>query len=41
MVRRDNRDRINVAAQFEQALGCGLRREVVPVLNHRFTSHRR
>jgi hypothetical protein len=41
MVHGDDRDRIDVAAEIEQALGGGLRGEIVPVLDHRFALHRR
>ena len=40
MIHGDDRDRVDVAAEFEQALGGGLRREIVPMLDHRFASHR-
>ena len=41
MIRADDRDRVDVAAKFEQALGGALRRKIVPMLDHRIASHRR
>ena len=40
MIHGDDRDRVDVSAEFEQALGSGLGREIVPMLDHRFASHR-
>ena len=39
MIHRDDGDRVDVAAELEQALGCGLRREIVAMLDHGFAAH--
>jgi hypothetical protein len=41
MIHRDDGERVDVARPaLQQALGCGFRREIVPMLDHRFATHR-